>query len=183
MSHESILDRAQALAEARRKPTHNRVVKARQSLTQEAVIEAITNERGMILHAANALGVSRKILREYIADHAACADAHKEAREAMGDTAERKLYDMIDAGDVRCIMYYLSTVHRDRGYGMKGHESLPNNNQTYVSTVNIVAIPSGQFLDHNAPGVVLEAKVSDRKIPAPYAEIEKMSSDKVSCLT
>jgi hypothetical protein len=73
----------------------------------------------------------------------------KEARDGLGDLAEKKLYDLIEAGDYRAIVFYLSTMCRDRGYTLpKGAalESNVTNNNLIVDTVNIVSVPSGRFL-------------------------------------
>ena len=68
----------------------------------------------------------------------------------MGDKAERKLFEAIEAGDVRCILFYLSTVHRHRGYAHAAEDqSAADSNgrgPVFVETVNIVGIPSGTFL-------------------------------------
>jgi hypothetical protein len=125
--------------EARQEATHG--------LTPQKVCEAIAAEHGMISHIALRLGVSVAHLRVYLGKSSVCAKALLEAREAMGDVAERKLYDLIAAGDVRCIIYYLSTVHKRRGYGLKNTEEAQfGEAKQIVNTVNIVAIPSGQFL-------------------------------------
>lgn len=118
---------------------------AKYRLTPEAVCEAITLERGLLQDVALRLGVSRSVLRTYIGERPTCSQALKEAREAMGDVAERKLFELIEAGDVRCIMYYLSTVHKARGYGVKRDDSLFEN-RPQVTAINIVSVPSGQYL-------------------------------------
>lgn len=114
----------------------------------DKVIEVIYAERGVLIEIARTLGVSRTVIRSFAADRPNVAEALKEAREAMGDTAEKKLYELIEAGDVRCITYYLSTAHRHRGYGIRKDESADMfaDKTNYVQTINVIAIPSGQFL-------------------------------------
>lgn len=120
---------------------------ARAHLSVDRVTAALTENRGMLQHAAETLRVTRRSLREFVERNDACAAVLFEAREAMGDVAERKLFEKIEAGDVRCIMYYLSTVHRNRGYGMRKDESSPfGANPVFVETVNVVAVPRGQFV-------------------------------------
>jgi hypothetical protein len=115
--------------------------------SQDEVIRVIHAERGLLTEIAARFGVSRNTIRAYASDRAEVALALKDAREAMGDTAEKKLYELIEAGDVRCITYYLSTVHRNRGYGIRKDEALDiGDKSTHVQTINIVAIPHGQFL-------------------------------------
>ena len=75
--------------------------------------------------------------------------ALKELREALGDLAERKLYDLIEAGDFRAITYYLSTMGKSRGYTVTFAGTAldaSTNNTAMLVEVNIVAVPSGHFL-------------------------------------
>ena len=110
----------------------------------------IAKEHGLLTQICRSLKVSRATLMRYIEKDDGLVEALTHAREAMGDTAERKLFDAIEAGDVRCILYYLSTVHRHRGYGMNNADAASNNDigrgPVFVETVNIVGIPSGTFL-------------------------------------
>lgn len=120
-------------------------IEAKYGLTVEEVCKAITLERGLLTEVALRLGVSRSIIRNYIGERPLCAQTLKDAREAMGDVAERKLFDLIEAGDVRCIMYYLTTVHKARGYGVKRDDSMFENH-AHVTAINIVSVPNGTYL-------------------------------------
>jgi hypothetical protein len=118
-------------------------------LSTTDVVIAITEERGLMSQTAKRLGVTYQVLNDYIKRREACAMALKEARESMGDVAEKKLFEQIEKGDVRCIMYYLSTVHRHRGYGMSrggADEPFVPANQIYVEQVNVIGVPSGKYL-------------------------------------
>lgn len=118
-------------------------------LTPEQVNDAIIECRGVLSEAAQKLGVRRLWLRNFIMDRKSCAAIYKEAREELGDVAESRLYDLIDAGHFPAITFYLSTVHKSRGYGLGRNAQLPgitNNNVTHIDTVNIVAIPTGTYL-------------------------------------
>jgi hypothetical protein len=119
---------------------------SRARLNVASVNQALIENRGLLREAALSLGVSRHALREYVADHTACSACAKETREAMGDVAERKLFELIEAGEPKAIMYYLSTVHKNRGYGLGKGQSIETNNNVHVGTIQIVAVPSGQFL-------------------------------------
>jgi hypothetical protein len=123
-------------------------------LYEENVVNALIENRGLLNPAALALGVTREQLRNYVAKNALVAAAHAEAREAMGDLAEGRLFDLIDSGDVRCIMYYLTTVHRKRGYGREVPETAEHRH-THVHTINVVGIPNGTYIDDpDAPPVI-----------------------------
>lgn len=116
-------------------------------LTAERVCAAIKQERGSIFHTALALGTTRTRVERFLAKNTKVIAAYREAHEDLGDLAERKLYQLIEAGDVRCILWYLSTKHAARGYG-KEQTELPfgEEQRRHVSTVNIIAIPNGRFL-------------------------------------
>jgi len=127
---------------------HDRINR-RYELTPEKVCEAIIKHRGMLTEIAEDLGVRRLWLRNYIADRKPCIAQLKEAREEMGDVAEKKLYELIEAGHFPAITFYLSTVHRNRGYGLGRNAQLPgvtNNVINQIESVNIVTIPSGTYL-------------------------------------
>jgi hypothetical protein len=121
----------------------------RLDITPSKVCLMILRERGLLTQVCRSLKIPRTTLTRYIDKHDVCIEAMSHAREAMGDKAEKKLFELIDAGDVRCILYYLSTVHRHRGYGLNaGAEAAGTDGRgpVYVETVNIVGIPSGTFL-------------------------------------
>jgi len=125
-------------------------VEARHGLTPSLVATMILKQRGLLTQVCRSLKVPRATMNRYIAKHEECMQAMEHARDAMGDTAEKKLFELIDAGDVRCVLFYLSTVHRHRGYALRpGEEGAGETNgrgPVFVETVNIVGIPSGTFL-------------------------------------
>lgn len=153
------------------KPHYAKRMAAKYSLTPEKVCEALVLDRGLIADAALRLGVARGVLYKYIADRPLCAATLKDAREAMGDVAERKLFELIEAGDVRCIMYYLSTVHKARGYGVKRDDSLFEN-RPQVTAINIVSVPPGQYLSSDEiQRLSIESQLANAQPIAP-AEID-----------
>ncbi|RPI47208.1 MAG: hypothetical protein EHM67_00065 [Hyphomicrobiaceae bacterium] len=122
----------------------------RHDITPHKVATMILKERGLLTQVVRSLKIPRSTLLRYIEKHDVCVEALSHARDAMGDKAEKKLFEAIEAGDVRCILYYLSTVHRHRGYGLNRadmpDDSGNNGRPVFVETVNIVGIPSGTFL-------------------------------------
>jgi hypothetical protein len=118
-------------------------------LTPDGVVEVLRKEHGSLFHTALTLGITRSRLQVYMEKHTSCMTAWKEAHETLGDIAERKLHELIMAGDVRCILWYLTTKHAQRGYGkVDGMLEQPFTEQRrmHVSTVNIISIPSGHYL-------------------------------------
>jgi hypothetical protein len=118
------------------------------------VVAALIREHGLIGPAATVLNMPRTTLMRYVEQYEVCREALAHAREGMGDHAESKLFELIDQGDVRCILYYLSTVHRARGYGLNNSDDPmrhASGGPTFVETVNIIGVPPGTFLPSEQP--------------------------------
>lgn len=91
--------------------------------TVDEYAKAIREAKGMISHAAVALGVTQQAVSARIARHPSLRQVLAESREAMKDVAEMRLFDRIDAGDAWAVCFYLKTQARDRGYVEKSeHE-------------------------------------------------------------
>ena len=129
----------------------------RLNLTPQKLNEVIAKEHGLMTYVCRTLKIPKTTMQRYIDKHPECQEALQQARDAMGDKAERKLYDLIDQGDVRCLLFYLSTAQRHRGYAL-GNGYNPAEAATdargpvFVETVNIVGIPSGTFLPKEVAG-------------------------------
>jgi len=83
------------------------------------IIEALEKAHGMIYAAARTLGCDPGTIynRAKLSKPVACCLAHENG--LVNDMAELKLYEAIMAGDMRAIIFRLSTKARDRGYGDK----------------------------------------------------------------
>jgi hypothetical protein len=86
--------------------------------TAKKIIAAIKDRdvRGLLTKAANKAGVSYRTVNRYVHDFPSVAEAWQEAKEAMLDFAESKLYEKINHGDTACIIFYLKTQGKNRGY-------------------------------------------------------------------
>ena len=82
---------------------------------KDAII-AIKEANGFITHAASKLGTSRTTLHAMINQHAKLREAVEDAREAMKDFAENKLFSNIKEGKETSLIFYLKTQAKDRGY-------------------------------------------------------------------
>jgi hypothetical protein len=136
----------------------------RLKIKPKKVRDEIIKQRGLISEVAKALKVPYATLMRYIDKHKDCVDTLAEARSRMGDVAESKLFDRIENGDVRCLLYYLSTVHRNRGYGLSAGDRLydpGDSNPVFVDTVNIVGIPSGTFLPKEPDPKLIDGTVEN----------------------
>jgi len=122
------------------------------ALTPTLVTQLIFKQRGLLTQVCRSLRIPRDTLNKYIEKHPECVDALAHARDAMGDVAEAELYKKTKEGDVRCILFYLSTVQGHRGYKQAGGGAVGadgtdgRNGPVFVETINIVGVPSGTFL-------------------------------------
>ena len=88
----------------------------KQQYTAEQMIEALHEAHGLASVAARRLGCSDRTVRVYIGRYATVKAAQEEARERLLDLAESRLYEKIDNGDMRAIMFVLKTLGKDRGF-------------------------------------------------------------------
>ena len=84
--------------------------------TQEEMIEALEESKGLIAPAARALGCSRDTIRSYLEEYTAVAQAKADMREAVTDEAELSLYEAIKRGEAWAVCFYLKCMAKDRGY-------------------------------------------------------------------
>src|ERR687898_2491658 len=82
--------------------------------TQEEMIEALEESRGLIAPAARALGCSRATVRSYIDEYSAVAQAKLDQEEAVKDMAENALYAASLRGEAWAICFYLKCRAKDR---------------------------------------------------------------------
>jgi len=122
------------------------LLEKRHNINPQLVVAMIHKQRGLLRQICRSLKVPRTTLQRYIDKHDECFEAKEQAKAAMGDLAESKLFEAIEAGDTRCILFYLSTVHRHRGYAIRPDNDAGERGPVFVDTVNIVGIPSGTFL-------------------------------------
>ena len=84
--------------------------------TAARIIKALKETQGLLTLAAPKAGVSYTTINRYVADFPSVKEAAIEAHERMLDFAEGKLYTKIKAGDNTCIIFYLKTQGKGRGY-------------------------------------------------------------------
>ena len=84
--------------------------------TAEKIIKALKETNGLLTMAAIKAGVSYTTVKRYAAEFPSVRDAVQDAKEAMLDFAEGKLYTKIKAGDNIAILFYLKTQGKARGY-------------------------------------------------------------------
>lgn len=85
-------------------------------LTAKMVADAIRESRGMISIAARRLNCTRGTVYNWINKSPLVQEARLDAREAMTDTAELKMFEAITKGEPWAVAMYLKTQGKDRGY-------------------------------------------------------------------
>ena len=103
--------------------------------TQEQMIKALEESKGLIAPAARALGCSRDTIRTYLEEYTAVAQAKLDQREAVTDMAENALYAAILRGEAWAICFYLKCMAKDRGYVEKAEISGPGGKPISIKLV------------------------------------------------
>tara|TARA_R110000824_G_scaffold364159_1_gene552502 strand:- start:299 stop:655 length:357 start_codon:yes stop_codon:yes gene_type:complete len=86
------------------------------AITNEQIIEALEKSGGIVLRAAVKLGVNRQTIYNRLQKSPELKAAKISAEESGLDLAESKLMTNINKGDNTCIIFYLKTKGRKRGY-------------------------------------------------------------------
>ena len=109
--------------------------------TAARIIKALHETSGLLTVAAAKAGVSYTTINRYVAGFTSVKEAAIEAHERMLDFAEGKLYSKIKDGDNTCIIFYLKTQGKARGYVERQE----------------VANPEGESfrVEHNAKGKLI----------------------------
>jgi hypothetical protein len=84
--------------------------------TAKRIIKALNETQGLQTLAAAKAGIGYRTLCRYVAEYPSVKEAALEAKERMLDFAESKLYNKIKGGDNTCIIFYLKTQGKGRGY-------------------------------------------------------------------
>lgn len=84
--------------------------------TQEQIIQAIIDSKGMVYIAARRLGCEPKTIYNYAKRYKSIQDEINNQRGLMGDVAEMALYTAITEKQPWAVQFYLKTQAKDRGY-------------------------------------------------------------------
>jgi hypothetical protein len=84
--------------------------------TRAQVAEAIRLSGGLKNLTAARLKISRRTLYDYFQRWPDLREVLDEAEAELGDIAEMKLFQAIEAGDGACVRFYLETKCKGRGY-------------------------------------------------------------------
>lgn len=101
-------------------------------LTVEIVVKALRATGGVRAHAAEALGVDRSAITNFISRHPEVLPVLDEIEEELNDVAESGLMTAIRSGDVTAIKFRLDRKARNRGYGRNLEVTGPNQGPVQV---------------------------------------------------
>ncbi len=96
--------------------TSNNNISTKREQTCQRIIQALRETKGLLTLAAHKAGVSYPTINRYAHDFPSVREAVLEAKESVLDFAESKLYENIKGGDNACIIFYLKTQGKARGY-------------------------------------------------------------------
>ena len=88
-------------------------------LTKASVEKALLEHAGILSKAAEALGVSRQAVYNFIEKNPELEDVRAEATEMLIDVAEGHMKTAIAAGDLKTIRWYLERQGKNRGYNTR----------------------------------------------------------------
>lgn len=133
---------------------------ARQRYTQEQVIGALAQAKGMTTVAARLLNCAPNTVQAYIDRYPAVAETRRQEREAMTDVAELALYKAIQSGEAWAVCFYLKTQGKQRGYVERAEVQHSGTiTQEHSGAVEIQAVDYRQSIRSlNPPAAELEDK-------------------------
>ncbi len=83
---------------------------------KKLLLKCLKKNRGMISISCEEVNVSRQTYHNYLKTDPDFREKVMAIHQAQGDMVETKLFEAIEAGDIRAIMFYLKLKGRDRGY-------------------------------------------------------------------
>ena len=89
----------------------------RHRYTAQQVIDALKATRGLVYLAAQRLGCDPDTVMNYCKRYPTVEQAKHDARGALLDMAEAKLFLAVQRGEAWAITFCLKTIGRSRGYG------------------------------------------------------------------
>ena len=95
---------------------NNNGISKKREHTAQKIITALKESTGLLTVAAKKAGVSYSTVNRYANDFPSVREALEEAKEAMLDFTEGKLFEQIAEGNIASIIFYLKTQGKKRGY-------------------------------------------------------------------
>ena len=115
----------------------------KREMTAQKIIQALGENAGLLTAAAKKAGVSYTTMQRYVKDCPTVKDAVIEAKERMLDFTESKLFEKIKNGDTACIIFYLKTQGKKRGY-VERQEITGEDGKPFTPPIITLETPEGK---------------------------------------
>ncbi|MBN2011947.1 hypothetical protein JW960_21640 [candidate division KSB1 bacterium] len=115
------------------------------------VLKAIEGSRGIVNEVAKKLGCNWRTAKRYIENWLTTKQAFTDETEILIDTAESKLFEALDNGDLWAIKFILTTKGRVRGYEDKSKDNIPEK----VDLSEIAKLLSNSYEIQESPNCLL----------------------------
>lgn len=86
-------------------------------VTEEQLLEAITDSRGIVDNIRKRLGISWETASNYIKANPEASKLLASERERVKDSCENLLIDKIEGGDEATAKWWLARMAKERGFG------------------------------------------------------------------
>ena len=87
---------------------------------KKLVLEALEKSLGIISTAADAVGVSRRVVQKWLKNDVKFREAAEDTKDLSLDISESALHKLIKKENVAAVIFHLKTVGKKRGYIEKG---------------------------------------------------------------
>jgi len=109
---------------------------------KQGMIQALEKSLGVVTSACKSLDISRQTHYRWMQEDDDYAQAVKELDGVALDFAESKLHEQINNGNPTCIIFYLKTKGRQRGYIEKqDHDIVIEGKVQHPDIIHLVAEP------------------------------------------
>jgi hypothetical protein len=100
--------------------------------SDDQIVAALKKKKGLVYHAADAIGCNPDTIYERAKTSPAVADAIRTARGKVVDTAEEKLFEGVEAGEQWAVVFALKNLGKDRGYYEKSEVEHSGRNRLVI---------------------------------------------------
>ncbi len=120
-----------------------------QEYTDESMIVALRQTKGMVYDAADIVGCCADTIYERAKESPAVKEAMKRERGKFVDKCQRKLDDAVEAGEPWAIQMGLKTLGKDRGFVEREERTGKDGAPLNPAIVRIISPPGSEALDAN----------------------------------
>jgi hypothetical protein len=125
--------------------------------TQQQMLTALEQSKGMVTVAARLLGCHVETVYAYVARYPAVAAAKAQQREAFLDVAELALYKAVQGGEAWAVCFALKCLGKERGYVERVEQAHSGTvTQEHTGVVEVRAVDYRHSIRALAPVAALE---------------------------